>query len=186
MDLPLLDAEPTEAERAAVDRLLGPPGSSWEGGLRVVEVDGRLARGGHEARGRRHMLLPALHAVHERVGWITPGALNYVCNRLSVPPADAYGVATFYALFSLEPKPSRVIHVCDDIACRTNGATELVEELERRFGPQDTTDGEGDATWLRSPCLGQCDRAPAALLADAGEEPAEHVLAPVDLDTLLA
>ncbi len=185
MDLHLLDAEPSEAERSAVDELLGPPGSSWEGGLRVVEIDGRLAKGGHEARGRRHMLLPTLHAVHEHVGWISPGALNYVCTRLNVPPADAYGVASFYALFSLEPRPPRVIHVCDDIACRTGGALELIDELEQRFGPEDTTEG-GETTWLRSPCLGQCDRAPAALLADAGEEPAEHVLAPVDPELLLA
>jgi NADH-quinone oxidoreductase subunit F len=186
MDVHLLDAEATEAERAAVDRRLGPPGSGWEGGLRIVEVDGREARGGHDARGRRHLLLPALHAVHEHVGWISPGALNYVCKRLSVPPADAYGVATFYALFSLEPRPPRVVHVCDDVACRCNGADELIEELERRFGPEETTNGDGGATWLRSPCLGQCDRAPAALLVDAGEEPAEHVLAGVGATTLLA
>ena len=184
MDLHLLEAEPTEAERAAVDRVLGPPGSGWEGGLRVVEIDGRLARGGREARGRRHLLLPALNAVNEHVGWISPGALNYICKRLSVPPADAYGVATFYALFSLEPRPSRVVHVCDDVACRCHGAAELVEELERRFGPEDTSD-EGNAIWLRSPCLGQCDRAPAALVADAGEHPTERVLAGVSAETLL-
>jgi NADH-quinone oxidoreductase subunit F len=186
MDLHLLDAEATEAERSAVDHLLGPPGSSWEGGLRIVEIDGREAKSGHDARGRRHLLLPALHAIHERAGWISPGALNYVCKRLSVPPADAYGVATFYALFSLEPRPPRVIHVCDDVACRCNGAAELIAELERRFGPEETTDGDGGATWLRSPCLGQCDRAPAALLTDAGEDSGEHVLAPVDADTLLS
>ena len=37
-------------------------------------------------------------------GWISPGALNYIARRLTVPPADVYGVATFYALFSLEPR----------------------------------------------------------------------------------
>ena len=79
------------------------------------------AHGGHAARAQRHLLLPALHALQERVGWISPGALNYVCQRLTVPPADAYGVATFYALFSLEPRPPRVVHVCDDIACRCRG-----------------------------------------------------------------
>ena len=53
-----------------------------------------VARGGHAARAQRHLLLPALHAVQARVGWISPGALDYVCRRLDVPPAEAYGVAT--------------------------------------------------------------------------------------------
>ena len=107
MDLRLLEAEPTEAERAAVDGLLGAPASGWDGGARDADVDGRVAvaRGAHGAAARRDLLLPALHAVHEHVGWISPGALNYVCKRLTVPPADAYGVATFYALFSVEPRP---------------------------------------------------------------------------------
>ena len=47
----------------------------------------------------RHLLLPALHAAQARVGWISEGALNHICERLSVPPAEAYGVASFYACF---------------------------------------------------------------------------------------
>jgi NADH-quinone oxidoreductase subunit F len=184
MDLHLLEATATPAERAAVDHLLGQPASGWEGGARRVEVDGRVALGGHAARGRRHLLLPALHAVQERIGWISPGALNYVCERLTVPPSDAYGVATFYALFSLEPRPPRVVHVCDDLACRCAGAAALVDELEAASGTEGS-DATGAATWFRSPCLGQCDRAPAALVMDAGEAPGEHVLPWVTADGLL-
>jgi NADH-quinone oxidoreductase subunit F len=186
MDLHLLEAKATEAERRAVDRLLGPPGSAWEGGERRVDVDGRLARGGHAARARRDALLPALHAVQERIGWISPGALNYVCERLTVPPSDAYGVATFYALFALEPRPRRVLHVCTDLACACHGAGALVAELEHRVGPEGEPRPDGEATWLRSPCLGQCDRAPAALLTQAAETHVEHVLAPVAPHGVLA
>jgi NADH-quinone oxidoreductase subunit F len=188
MDLHLLDAEPTPAERAAVDDLLGLPASGWEGGRRRAAVDGRLARGGHEARGRRDELLPALHAVQSRFGWISPGALNYVCKRLTVPPADAYGVATFYALFSLDQRPPRIVHVCDDLACACNGADALVEELERHVGPEGSVAavGEGACTWYRSPCLGQCDRAPAALLTHSGDPCVEHVLAPIAAHGVLA
>ena len=99
MDIRLLDAEPTEAERDAVDAFLGPPVSSWVG-VDAVE-NGHSAHGGHAARAGRHQLLPALHSLHERTGWISPGALNYIAARLTVPPADVYGVATFYALFSV-------------------------------------------------------------------------------------
>jgi NADH-quinone oxidoreductase subunit F len=181
VDVHLLEAQPSEAERRAVDELLGRPASGWEGGTRDAAVDTRVAadRGAHGAKARRDLLLPALHAVHEHIGWISPGALNYVCSRLTVPPADAYGVATFYALFSLDWRPPRVVHICDDIACRCHGSDELIEELELELGPEGTVGAEGATTWLRSPCLGQCDRAPAALLSVAGEHPEEQVLAPV-------
>jgi NADH-quinone oxidoreductase subunit F len=188
MDLRLLDAQATTAERAAVDRVLGPPRSGWEGGERQVSVDGRIATGGHDARELRHLLLPALHTVQESIGWISPGALNYVCKRLTIPPSEAYGVATFYALFSVDPQPPRVVHVCEDLACLGDGAASLLAELEERLGPEGAVLGTGDATltWYRSPCLGQCDRAPAALLTQAGDAPAEHVLAHASSDVLVA
>ena len=160
MDLVLPDAAPTDEERAAVDAILGPPSSGWTGGMREIEFDGRVARGGHDARERRHLLLPALHALQSGAGWISPGGLRYVCERLTVPPAEAYGVATFYAMFSTEPRPPDVVHVCDDIACRTSGALELIAGLERS--------GDRDWTWSRSPCLGQCDQAPAIFAQRSG------------------
>ena len=88
MDLVLPDATPTEEERASVDAVLGPPSSGWSGGERAIEFEGRVARGGHEAREQRHLLLPALHALQSGAGWISPGGLRYVCERLDVPPAE--------------------------------------------------------------------------------------------------
>ena len=52
------------------------------------------------------------------------GPPHVTCLRLErLPPADAYGVASFYAMFSTTPRPPAVAHVCDDIACRVNGVT---------------------------------------------------------------
>ncbi len=156
-----MSATATHEERAAVDGLLGPPASGWEGASRR-RIDGHVAFGGyHGAAGKRHLLLPALHAVQGAIGWIGEGALNYICERLDVPPAEAYGVASFYALLSTHPRPPRVAHVCDDIACRTAGGLELLE----RLGNRDDV--------VPSPCLGQCDRAPAALVQRAGEDDAD-------------
>jgi NADH-quinone oxidoreductase subunit F len=181
----IADAEPTPSERTALDEVLGPPGSSWEGGARLTGADGNTAAGGHGARAQRHLLLPALWALQERIGWISPGGLNDVCRRLTIPPADAYGVASFYALFALEPQPPRVVHVCEDVACRCHGSQELIAQLEERFGPEGELSDDGSATWLRSPCLGQCDRAPAALVSVAGDEPLERAQAPVTAAAVL-
>ncbi|MFF7603928.1 NAD(P)H-dependent oxidoreductase subunit E [Streptomyces parvulus] len=164
MDLRFGDGKPTDEEREAVDALLGPPESSWEGAARSDD-DLRWARGGREARDRRDLLLPGLHALNDRVGWISEGALDYLCRRLTVPPAEAYGVATFYAMFSVRPRPATVLHVCTDLACTTAGASELCTAVEARLGPESGVKVE------RSPCLGLCERAPAALAIRAGHPP---------------
>jgi NADH-quinone oxidoreductase subunit F len=182
VDLHLLDAEPTSAERDAIDAFLGPPLSSWAGADRVE--NGHSAHGGHEVRAERERLLPTLHALHEHAGWISPGALNYIARRLTIPPADVYGVATFYALFSVEPRAPRTLYVCDDVVCRCAGSDSLIATLEEQIGPEEV-DVDG-ACWMRSPCLGQCDRAPAALLVQSGTAALERELTAVNADSLLA
>jgi NADH-quinone oxidoreductase subunit F len=169
LDLKLMDALPTGEERAAVDELLGPPETGWEGGARDAASETRVARGGRAVRDRRQLLLPALHALQARVGWVSRGGLNYVCQRLTVPPAEAYGVATFYALLSVEPRPATVVHVCDDLACRLDGDV-IGRDLEAAVGPPGEPTAGGASTWVRSPCLGMCERPPAVLVQRAGAE----------------
>ena len=193
MDLHLARAEPTAAERAAVDAVLDgvvPAAAGPE--LQDAAGGGRIELGGARARrGVRHLLLPALHGVQDEIGWISPAALDYICRRLAVPPAEAYGVATFYALLTTEERPPRVAHVCDDIVCRNAGAAEICRTLEQRLGPAHETAagshgtpheaaGGECATWMTSPCLGLCERAPAVLLQLAGDRDA--ALAPAAAD----
>ena len=180
MDLHVIGPLASPAERAAVDAVLGPPESGWVGGTRRPGIDGHAARGGHAIRSRRSQLIPALHAVQDRVGWISQPALNYISRRLAVPPAEAYGVATFYALFATKPRPPVMAHVCDDIACRVTGAEETCAALERAIGPEGVAGADGQVGWMRSPCLGLCDRAPAALITSAGAQVRVASAAPVD------
>ena len=164
-DLHLTADRPTAAERSAVDEVV-PPGEAAV----VIETE-RLVRGGRARRAaKRHLLLPALHALQHQVGWISPGGLNLVAERLQVPPAEAYGVATFYELFRTE-RPERdgpTHHVCSDAACQIAGADELAAELA----------ADGHRVHL-SPCLGQCERAPARFVQGVRGE-ADHT--PVDAE----
>ena len=121
---------------AAVDGLLGPPPQSHH----------HLAHGGQIARAQRHLLLPVLHAIQDRTGWVSRGALEYACRRMSIPPAEAYGVVSFYGRFAMEARGDVTEHVCDDIVCMLSGAR-----------PPNGV-----------PCLGLCDRAPASLIERAG------------------
>lgn len=187
MDIYLSGAVPTLEEQAAVDSVLGPPKLSltveahWG-----VPGDKQSISGGESAQSRRHMLLSVLHAINSCVSWISPGALNYACQRLAIPPAEAFGVADFYGLFSMNPRPPVVIHVCDDLACLIHGAPIICDALKRRLGPPGSQRASGIVTWLQSSCLGLCDSAPAALILGAGVKPWERQLAPTTAEDIMA
>jgi NADH-quinone oxidoreductase subunit F len=182
LDIHLTNAQATAEERVAVDSELGVPASSWQGGQRQTS-DTRAAYNG-DSHGQRHRLLPTLHAIQNGIGWISPGALNYVALRLDIAPAEVHGVASFYGMFALEARPRIVAHVCDDIACITRGSQQLCAELESTLGPAGSPCSGGRTIWLRSQCLGLCERAPAALISSAGEKSHERVLAPASAGTV--
>lgn len=161
-------AEPTEAEQSALDRFFD---AERQAGDRSAEAG---------FAGRRDLLLPALLAVQNRLGWVSTGALNETCKRLRVPPAEAYGVASFYALISLDPQPPIVVHVCDDIACMAAGAERLCERIDRAA----VAGTDRRAIAKRSPCLGLCDRAPAALVLAAGDPLLTQTLAPASAESI--
>ena len=144
-DLYIGPDKPTVDEQQAVDGVL----DATMGPAIVVE-DERMIRGGQTRRNeRRHLLLPVLHALQNRAGWISPGGLNYAAEQLQVPPAEAYGVATFYEMFRVDDPghDDDVVHVCVDAACQIADTESVIAALE--------ADGKHVH---RSPCLGQCER----------------------------
>nr|WHW29191.1 putative NADH-quinone oxidoreductase subunit E [uncultured bacterium] len=153
-DLHLTIDTSTDAERAAVDAALGTDARV------VIHETERLVRGGMARKNdRRHLLLPGLHALQAEIGWISHGGLNYLCDVLQVPPAEAYGVATFYELFRTDDPghTESTVHVCMDTSCQIADAEGLAQRLE----------SEGEHVH-RGPCLGQCERAPAQFVQGRG------------------
>lgn len=117
---------------------------SKETGQRVAEVIGDLPR-------ERSSLLPALWAVADHLGWIDEERTEAVAEVLGQPVAEVYGVASFYALLPTQPEDP--VRVCDDLLCRLKGSQELIGELQKQ--------GIEAVAW---PCLGRCEKAPAALV----------------------
>jgi NADH-quinone oxidoreductase subunit F len=191
MDLHYTGDEPSDEEREAVDGCLAAFAAAS-----APEQMGKAAAAAAARFGRRQYLLPVLHALQGRVGWISPGGLNHACRRLDVAPAEAFGVADFYALFQTRPQPPVAVHVCDDIGCRFAPADGegLCAALEQALGPEGGGHGAGNrghagiggVTWHRSPCLGLCERAPAALVIAAGRAPREQAVAPATAAALVA
>lgn len=162
-DLHLTDDRATDAERVAIDAVIDAPHLDGSGSA-VEAVSERMIRSGAaRAAGVRHLLLPALHALQHQSGWISPGGVNHIAERLQVPPAEAFGVASFYDLFRTDA-PSHdgpLHHVCVDAACQIAGAAEEIERLR----------ADGVAVHP-SPCLGRCEKPVAVFVQRRADHPA--------------
>jgi NADH-quinone oxidoreductase subunit E len=95
--------------------------------------------------------------------------LEYVAARTGVPQSQVYGVATFYALFNLDPQGTHTVAICRGTACHTRGSRALLERVKLQLGLQEARDG-ADKLTLTTPdrrftirtvaCFGQCALAP--------------------------
>ncbi len=138
-------ALPSGPELAVLAAVLGMPDDPWRGGERVGSST-RIAVGlGGGRAAQRSLLLPALIALQQQIGWISKGAVGALAQQLDVPAAEVWGVVTFYDLLDVEPPSREVVLVCTDVVC-PSGALRIDELLA------DGVDARG------VPCLGQCDR----------------------------
>jgi bidirectional [NiFe] hydrogenase diaphorase subunit len=114
---------------------------------------------------RPDALIEVLHTAQEAFGYLDAQALAYVGDRLGVPQSKAYGVATFYSYFTLEPEASHSCVVCTGTACYLDGAGALVSAVAGLLAAR----GQEAAPdrWLSLEevrCLGPCSMAPVAVV----------------------
>jgi len=124
----------------------------------------------------RSGLLPALHAAQNLYGWVSEPVATEIAKTLRVPLADVHGVIEFYSLFYNEPTSKRVIRVCTDVACALKDADGILHHLCEHHGIQPGPTGghshskpDLSLTIEPSPCLGLCELAPVALVANDAE-----------------
>ncbi|MDE2774816.1 MAG: NADH-quinone oxidoreductase subunit NuoF [Chloroflexota bacterium] len=137
----------------------------------------------YQSRGRE-ALLPVLWDVQGAFGSISPEHVHEISHLLRVPEADIFGVIGFYTLFHDQPTGRRIIRICTDPTCALKGADDVLRETCARLdiAPDETT-ADCEYTVERSPCLGMCDYAPAALASARGE--VDVALPNVTVDALL-
>lgn len=117
---------------------------------------------------RRAVVLPALHEVNERLGYVPPAAVREVARLLELPPAEIQDTLSFYGFFRQDrPQGHTRIWVCRSLGCAACGGDELLEYFSQKLGiiPGETTP-DGAITLEHGECLGACDYAPAALVGD--------------------
>jgi len=114
-----------------------------------------------DAPRRRDLLIEHLHRIQDALGHIPTAHLAALAQEMRLAMAEVYEVATFYHHFDVvedgeSPPPKLTVRVCESIACEMAGADGLIRELKATLGR--------GVRVVRAPCIGQCDRAPAALV----------------------
>lgn len=110
-------------------------------------------------------LLPALHAIQDRFGYVPAEAVPVLAGAFNVSRADVHGTISFYHDFRHHPPGRRVLRLCRAEACQSRGGEQVASELRERLGANwGETTADGSVTLEPAFCLGLCAVAPAALL----------------------
>ncbi len=125
----------------------------------VVEI---IERNHHD----KARLIPILQQIQDAYRYLPPQVLTYVATALDMPVAEVYGVATFYAHFSLEAKGKYVIKVCDGTACHVKRSTKLIEALYKKLKLNESKHTTDDMMFTMEAvsCLGACGLAPVMVV----------------------
>lgn len=128
-------------------------------------------------------LIPVMQKAQELFGYLSFETMQLISDRLDIPVSDIYGVATFYALFSLTPKGSNVISVCTGTACYVKGAAAVLDEVKKLLGIESgETTPDGKFSIQDTRCLGCCGLAPVMVI----NEDVYGRLEPADIKDILA
>ena len=127
-------------------------------------VNGTMRKNGFA----RHALIETLHTVQSSFGYLDDDSIRFVALSLRVPLSQAYGVATFYHLFTMRPPGKHTCVVCLGTACYIRGAQAIIDRVSRemKVKPGETTP-DGQLSFLTARCLGSCGLAPAVVFDGA-------------------
>ncbi|TCL59225.1 NADH-quinone oxidoreductase subunit E [Hydrogenispora ethanolica] len=111
-------------------------------------------------------LIPILQEVQEEYRYLPEEILTYIATVMGLSPATVFGVATFYAQFSLEPKGKYVVKICDGTACHVRGSDPVKEAIRKRVGltGNKLTTDDLRFTVETVSCLGACGLAPVVMI----------------------
>jgi formate dehydrogenase subunit gamma len=112
-------------------------------------------------------LLPLLHAVQARLGWIPPSTIPLIATALNLSRAEVHGVLSFYPHFRTAPVGRHVLQICRAESCQAMGGAALEARARARLGVDwHQTSADGAVTLEPVYCLGNCACSPALRLDD--------------------
>jgi NADH-quinone oxidoreductase E subunit len=118
-------------------------------------------------KGERGALMPVLQEAQSIFGHVPQDVQTIIAQKLEVPLAEVYGVATFYSQFALEPRGEHVIGVCLGTACYVKGSQKILDKLAQELKVEiGGTTEDLRFTLNATRCLGACGLAPVMMIGD--------------------
>jgi NADH-quinone oxidoreductase subunit E len=116
---------------------------------------------------KRSAALPLLHLVQEDQGYVAKEAIEWIAQKLEVPPIAIYELVTFYPMFRQQPIGRSHIRVCRTLSCALLGGYKTCEEFERQFDThRNQVSPDGEVTIEFVECLASCGTAPVVMIDD--------------------
>ncbi|MGN1104270.1 MAG: NADH-quinone oxidoreductase subunit NuoE [Candidatus Coproplasma sp.] len=118
-------------------------------------------------KSERGCLMPVLHEAQNIYGYLPAEVQSIIAEELNIPLSEVYGVATFYAQFSLQPKGKHQVSVCLGTACYVKGSDKILAAVEKELRiscGECTPDGKFSIDSCR--CVGACGLAPVMIVDD--------------------
>jgi formate dehydrogenase beta subunit len=103
-------------------------------------------------------LIPALHAIQERVGWLPREELEALARDVRRPLYEIEGLISFYPHFRTKPARKVTLRACHDLSCWLQGADDRIAALRQRYGD------DAEVDFGEVSCIGRCDDAPAVVV----------------------
>jgi len=131
------------------------------------EVESKLETIKNRYPDKRSAVMPALYLAQEQYGWLTKEAIEWVSNRLEMPPTHVDEVASFYTMYYKKPVGKYHVQVCRTLSCMICGAVALTKHLKTRFGLRSgEISADGMWSYEEVECLGSCGTAPMVQIND--------------------
>ena len=115
----------------------------------------------------RTILIPLLQKIQSKYNYVSEYSMQVVADLLDTPPAEVFGVVSFYSYLYDNPRGRHIIRLCRTISCDLAGKAQVAHQLESNLGikfGETTKDGEYSLEWTN--CIGFCDQGPAMMIDD--------------------
>ena len=112
-------------------------------------------------KGQQGALMPVLQGAQEIYGYLPEEVQKIIAIERDVSMAEVFGVASFYSMFTLNPKGKIAVAVCLGTACYVKGAGDIINKVSEMIGiPAGATSPDGKYSLDATRCIGACGLAP--------------------------
>ena len=114
---------------------------------------------------KQSAVMAALAIAQDEAGWLSPEVMEAIAAYLDMAPIAVQEVATFYAMYNLEPMGKSKITICTNLPCALSGGEKAAHYLKQKLGIgyRETT-ADGQFTLQEGECMGACGDAPVLLV----------------------